>query len=286
MYLVKKSVFDLIALDENPDIAGQTKEENLLFGVTDCSCSFPYLSQFTNYSLADACGGVLDQDRGTITSPNSPSNPDTNFTYCIWDIVAPRKALFKLNFTQFYLKPGIWEICIGENVEIQTKVSLDEDWKSMKQFCGHSLPPTITFEGRQMRIAFFSRYNVSITGFAAEYSFNAVDSVSSPKNKLPITIQPQTTTRTPPTTIPTTIVTRSPREVLNDEVRGLAKTKLFDWFMGLRRKWTQNKKWGHQLPRIAVALFLADQENFQLGNRTMNEMNYELTIQLLSKLQA
>ncbi|KAG8179550.1 hypothetical protein JTE90_016120 [Oedothorax gibbosus] len=134
----------------------------------------------------------------------------------------------------------------------------------MKKFCGYLRPPpTVTFMGRQMRMEFRSDDSLNYRGFSAEYSF--------------IDIAP------PPTTPPTT-VTRSPREVLNDEV-SLAKKKLVDWFMGLRRKGTLTKKWGHELPRIAVALFLADQENLQSGNRTMYEMNYELTIQLLSKLQ-
>ncbi|KAG8173630.1 hypothetical protein JTE90_012043, partial [Oedothorax gibbosus] len=153
----------------------------------------------------------------------------------------------------------------------------------MEKICG-LLPmqpqPYFTFEGRQMRIDFRSDSYVdrSYSGFSAEYSF--IDSVPPPTT----TRTPPTTTRTPPTTFPSPIVTRSPREGLNDEV-SLAKKKIVDWFMGLRRKGTQTKKWGHQLPRIAVALFLADQENFQLGNSTVYEMNTELTIQLLSKLQ-
>ncbi|KAG8172283.1 hypothetical protein JTE90_015478 [Oedothorax gibbosus] len=114
-----------------------------------------------------------------------------------------------------------------------------------------------------MRIQFRSDYSSTYRGFSAKYSFIEF---------------------APPTTIPPTIVTRSPREVLNDEV-SLAKKKLVDWFLGLRRKGTQTKKWGHELPRIAVALFLADQDIFHTGNRTMYDMNYELTIQLLSKLQ-
>ncbi|XP_054707058.1 uncharacterized protein CG3556-like [Uloborus diversus] len=62
-----------------------------------------------------------------------------------------------------------------------------------------------------------------------------------------------------------------------------SKHSLVDWFLRRRENGTTSNKWGHELPRTAVALFLSDPAFFAPGNLTAQEMAYELTIQLLSK---
>ncbi|GFT22526.1 uncharacterized protein NPIL_431351, partial [Nephila pilipes] len=63
-----------------------------------------------------------------------------------------------------------------------------------------------------------------------------------------------------------------------------AKEKLFSWFKQKRKSGSTTDKWGSQLHRIAVALYLADDSTFSPRNSTGQEISYELTIQLLRHL--
>ncbi|KAG8176908.1 hypothetical protein JTE90_012852 [Oedothorax gibbosus] len=60
------------------------------------------------------------------------------------------------------------------------------------------------------------------------------------------------------------------------------KKNLIKWFLRRRKSGSTTNKWGHELPRTAVALFLGDRDFF-VQNKTMEEMSYELSIQLLSR---
>lgn len=60
---------------------------------------------------------------------------------------------------------------------------------------------------------------------------------------------------------------------------------LTQYILKNRRQQTRSiNKWGPQVTRTAVALFLSDREFFSPGNRTGEEIAYELSLQLLSKL--
>ncbi|XP_054707056.1 uncharacterized protein CG3556-like [Uloborus diversus] len=61
------------------------------------------------------------------------------------------------------------------------------------------------------------------------------------------------------------------------------KPSLSNWFQRRRKNGTTSNKWGHELHRTAVALYLSDPSFFAPGNTTGQEMAYELIIQLLSK---
>ncbi|GFX36202.1 low-density lipoprotein receptor-related protein 2 [Trichonephila clavipes] len=63
-----------------------------------------------------------------------------------------------------------------------------------------------------------------------------------------------------------------------------ARGKLFSWFMQRRKSGSTVDKWSSQLPRVAVALYLANASIFSPGNTTGQEISYELTIQLLHHL--
>ncbi|GFT58441.1 hypothetical protein NPIL_376061, partial [Nephila pilipes] len=62
------------------------------------------------------------------------------------------------------------------------------------------------------------------------------------------------------------------------------KENLISWFKQKRKSGSTTDKWGSQLHRIAVALYLADESIFSPGNSTGQEISYELTIQLLRRL--
>ncbi|GBN25858.1 Low-density lipoprotein receptor-related protein 2 [Araneus ventricosus] len=63
-----------------------------------------------------------------------------------------------------------------------------------------------------------------------------------------------------------------------------AKSKLKSWVLRRRKPGSMADRWGSQVHRIAVALHLADNSTFDGGNRTGEEIRYELTTQLLHRL--
>ncbi|GBO45820.1 hypothetical protein AVEN_74179-1, partial [Araneus ventricosus] len=63
-----------------------------------------------------------------------------------------------------------------------------------------------------------------------------------------------------------------------------AKSELKSLFLRKRKQGPNTNRWGSQVHRIAVALHLADNSTFDGGNRTGEEIRYELTTQLLHRL--
>ncbi|CAL1301247.1 unnamed protein product [Larinioides sclopetarius] len=63
-----------------------------------------------------------------------------------------------------------------------------------------------------------------------------------------------------------------------------AKAELKSWFLRRKKPGPRTDRWGSQIHRIAVALHLADNSTFSPGNKTGEEISYELTTQLLFRL--
>ncbi|GIX80606.1 uncharacterized protein CEXT_549121 [Caerostris extrusa] len=61
-----------------------------------------------------------------------------------------------------------------------------------------------------------------------------------------------------------------------------AQRKLTSWFLGGKKTQTGTEKWGAQLHRTAVALFLSNGTIFSAGHRTGEELVYEIAIRLLT----
>lgn len=59
---------------------------------------------------------------------------------------------------------------------------------------------------------------------------------------------------------------------------------LIQYFLNLRQQTNSVKKWGTDITRTAVALYFYDPQFFAAGNETGEEITYELTLQLMSKL--
>ncbi|GBO29821.1 hypothetical protein AVEN_219057-1 [Araneus ventricosus] len=64
-----------------------------------------------------------------------------------------------------------------------------------------------------------------------------------------------------------------------------AKSELQSLVLRRRKGGPSTDRWGFQVHRIAVALHLADNSTFDGGNRTGEEIRYELTTQLLHRLE-
>ncbi|CAL1298596.1 unnamed protein product [Larinioides sclopetarius] len=79
-------------------------------------------------------------------------------------------------------------------------------------------------------------------------------------------------------------VTPSPSDDVISPEYAVAKAGLKTWFLRSRKPGSGTDRWGSQVHRIAVALHLADNSTFGPGNRTGEEIRYELTTQLLDQL--
>lgn len=106
--------------------------------------------------VADACGGVLEMNNGTIMSPSFPETYPGNKN-CVWEIIAPPQYRITLNFTHFDLEGNnvYQEECEYDSVEVSSKLP-DDILKRHGIFCGAKLPPLLTSEGNIMRVTFTS----------------------------------------------------------------------------------------------------------------------------------
>ena len=68
-----------------------------------CECRIGYELHSDGKKCEDACGGLIEANNGTITSPSFPDKYPPNKS-CIWEIVAPLNFRITLNFTYFDLE--------------------------------------------------------------------------------------------------------------------------------------------------------------------------------------
>ncbi|GFQ68569.1 gastric intrinsic factor, partial [Trichonephila clavata] len=88
----------------------------------------------------------------------------------------------------------------------------------------------------------------------------------------------------PPTLAPTSEDWTVGNKVLNVPRVASVRARLISWFKERRKTESTVDKWGSQLPRVAVALHLANESIFSSENTFGQEISYELTIQLLHRL--
>ncbi|ODM91924.1 Tolloid-like protein 2, partial [Orchesella cincta] len=108
----------------------------------------------------DACGGIIEEENGTLTSPSFPNLYPSN-KHCAWEIIAPPQTRITINFTHFDLEGNNQE-CDYDSVEVYSKLSQDE-LKRHGSFCGPDR------QGNSIRIVFTSDNSVQKTGFALVY---------------------------------------------------------------------------------------------------------------------
>lgn len=129
-----------------------------------CECRIGYELRSDGKKCEDACGGVIEMNNGTISSPSFPDLYPSNKN-CIWEIIAPPQYRITLNFTHFDLE-GNNQDCEYDKVDILSKMG-DSEVSKHGVFCGSRLPPVITSEGNNLRIEFTSDNSVQKSGFGA-----------------------------------------------------------------------------------------------------------------------
>jgi tolkin len=138
-------------------------------GGYECSCQLGYELHSNRKDCETACGGIIDTQNGTITSPSFPKEYPTN-KECVWEIIAPANHKVTLNFTHFDLEGNMYyqpAACEYDSLTVYSKLNDDSD--SVKKhgvFCGNKIPNPITSESNILRLEFKSDKTIQKTGFA------------------------------------------------------------------------------------------------------------------------
>lgn len=138
-------------------------------GGYECSCKIGYELHSDGKNCEDACGGVIDDPNGTITSPSFPDLYPSN-KHCVWEIIALPQYRITLNFTHFDLEGNNMhqQQCDYDRIEVHSKTG-EERLNKHGIYCGSKPPPPITSDGNALRITFTSDTSIQKTGFAAVF---------------------------------------------------------------------------------------------------------------------
>ena len=118
-------------------------------------------SNFFSFMLFTAsCGGYLNGNNGTFTSPNYPNKYGNN-RQCSWIIEVPEYHKIELTFQNFSVEEGF------DFVEVFDGKTLAS--KSFGKFNNDQKPPVITSTANTMRITLISDISNSFEGFLAKY---------------------------------------------------------------------------------------------------------------------
>nr|XP_033775279.1 suppressor of tumorigenicity 14 protein isoform X2 [Geotrypetes seraphini] len=118
-----------------------------------------FRAEFFQLPKTSLCGGLLQQENGTITTPYYPAHypPDIE---CIWDIQVPNNKNVKVRFKIFYVAdPGIsMGSCTKDYVEINNQ-----------RYCGELPVFVVASNTNKIQVRFYSDKSYTDTGFLAEY---------------------------------------------------------------------------------------------------------------------
>ncbi|TGZ60201.1 hypothetical protein CRM22_008660 [Opisthorchis felineus] len=110
------------------------------------------------------CGGELQMEEGTLTSPNYPEFYRSS-KECIWQIVVPAGYSVALSFHSFQLEKH--DTCVYDYLEIRDGPS--ESSPLLKKLCGSQLPNPIKSTNNIMFVKFVSDSSVEKQGFTATF---------------------------------------------------------------------------------------------------------------------
>ncbi|XP_033851612.3 membrane frizzled-related protein isoform X1 [Acipenser ruthenus] len=129
------------------------------------------------------CGGVLQDEEGSFSSPNHPANypPDA---LCVWLIQVRPEAVLQLQVTSFSVEGQA--PCTFDWLELREEGGENSkdsfDWLELREeggenskdsflgrFCGNVAPPTFNTNTSRMWVTFKSDSSVASSGFTAHY---------------------------------------------------------------------------------------------------------------------
>uniref|UniRef100_A0A5F9C848 Procollagen C-endopeptidase enhancer n=1 Tax=Oryctolagus cuniculus TaxID=9986 RepID=A0A5F9C848_RABIT len=115
-----------------------------------------YSGRATSGTEHQFCGGRMEKEQGTLTTPNWPESDYPPGISCSWHIIAPPDQVIALTFGKFDLEPDTY--CRYNSVSVFNG-----------SFCGDTAPGPISSEGNELLVQFVSDLSVTADGFSASY---------------------------------------------------------------------------------------------------------------------
>ncbi|CAH1121617.1 unnamed protein product [Ceutorhynchus assimilis] len=111
------------------------------------------------------CGGILSNEKGTITSPNYPK-PYPESIECNWLIKVPFGQSISIVFKEIDVEKD--SSCSFDFISIYN--GEDATYQELATFCHQLKPVTVTSSGNNMFVKFKTDYSYQGRGFKADYS--------------------------------------------------------------------------------------------------------------------
>ncbi|KAI6048418.1 PCOLCE [Marmota monax] len=125
-----------------------------------------YSGRATSRTEHQFCGGRMEKEQGTLTTPNWPESDYPPGISCSWHIIAPPDQVITLTFGKFDLEPDTY--CRYDSVSVFNG-AVNDDAKRLGKFCGDTSPGPISSEGNELLVQFVSDLSVTADGFSASY---------------------------------------------------------------------------------------------------------------------
>ncbi|XP_068129989.1 procollagen C-endopeptidase enhancer 1 [Hyperolius riggenbachi] len=112
------------------------------------------------------CGGKLEKEQGTISSPNWPKTNYPSGISCSWHIVAPKHQVVELTFGKFDVEADSY--CRYDYLAVFNGADTDNN-RQIGKFCGDTSPNNVYSDGNEMLVQFVSDLSLTAGGFEATY---------------------------------------------------------------------------------------------------------------------
>ncbi|XP_043205584.1 cubilin-like [Amphibalanus amphitrite] len=158
--------------DEPPPNLVSTHNQMYVVFSTDASVTnYGFVANYTAIDVG--CGGILEEEHGTFTSPTHPEQYP-NGVECSWVIHRPPGQVIRLTWLAFSLERPTRDGHCYDTVTVYDNSSAaalsSNNVIGHRPYCGSQLPPTMTTMGNIMTIKFRADESITGEGFSASYA--------------------------------------------------------------------------------------------------------------------
>ncbi|XP_066158935.1 cubilin [Euwallacea fornicatus] len=115
------------------------------------------------------CGGLLNNDVGTISFPPHRDEKYNGNNHCKWVIQAPPEKIVQLTWILFNLEKSI--DCAYDNVKVFDNNTDNGNGYLIGKYCGNRLPPLVFSTSNVVTVTFDSDNTIHGDGFYVSYTF-------------------------------------------------------------------------------------------------------------------
>ncbi|XP_030748736.1 cubilin-like [Sitophilus oryzae] len=129
-----------------------------------------------NYTTINTgCGGLLKEDRQSISYPPRDTEKYLANSNCRWVIVAPPGKIIQLTWLTFSVEQSF--NCTYDYVKIFDNNTDDGMGGLIGKYCGSKLPPTLLSTSNIMTVDFVADTSINAEGFLLSYAFLKEDNI-------------------------------------------------------------------------------------------------------------